>query len=151
MEQKNQTSVEKDDTALLKDIYQDAKMGEETLKTLLKTIESGQIKSDLQAQMAGYAEFYGKAQKELAKLHADPEEVGPLTKASSFLGVKMNAMLDRSPSHVAEMTIQGSTMGIVSTTESLNKHPEAGREAKRLANDVLAFEQRNIERMKTYL
>ncbi|HIW74942.1 MAG TPA: hypothetical protein H9684_11515 [Firmicutes bacterium] len=151
MEQKNQTSVEKDDTALLKDIYQDAKMGEETLKTLLKTIESGQIKSDLQAQMAGYAEFYGKAQKELAKLHADPEEVGPLTKASSYLGVKMNAMLDRSPSHVAEMTIQGSTMGIVSTTESLNKHPEAGREAKRLANDVLAFEQRNIERMKTYL
>ena len=145
MEQKNQTSVEKDDTALLKDIYQDAKMGEETLKTLLKTIESGQIKSDLQAQMAGYAEFYGKAQKELAKLHADPEEVGPLTKASSYLGVKMNAMLDRSPSHVAEMTIQGSTI------ESLNKHPEAGREAKRLANDVLAFEQRNIERMKTYL
>ena len=151
MEQKNQTSVEKDDTALLKDIYQDAKMGEETLKTLLKTIESGQIKSDLQAQMAGYAEFYGKAQKELAKLHADPEEVGPLTKASSFLGVKMNAMLDRSPSHVAEMTIQGSTMGIVSTTESLNRHPEAGKEAKRLANDVLSFEQKNIERMKAYL
>lgn len=151
MEQRQQNPAEKDNTELLKDIYQDAKMGEETLKTLLKTIESGQIKSDLQAQMAGYAEFYGKAQKELAKLHADPEEVGPLTKASSFLGVKMNAMLDRSPSHVAEMTIQGSTMGIVSTTESLNKHPEAGKEAKRLANDVLSFEQKNIERMKAYL
>lgn len=151
MEQRQQNPAEKDNTELLKDIYQDAKMGEETLKTLLKTIESGQIKSDLQAQMAGYAEFYGKAQKELAKLHADPEEVGPLTKASSFLGVKMNAMLDRSPSHVAEMTIQGSTMGIVSTTESLNRHPEAGKEAKRLANDVLSFEQKNIERMKAYL
>lgn len=151
MEQRQQNPAEKDNTELLKDIYQDAKMGEETLKTLLKTIESGQIKSDLQAQMAGYAEFYGKAQKELAKLHADPEEVGPLTKASSFLGVKMNAMLDRSPSHMAEMTIQGSTMGIVSTTESLNRHPEAGKEAKRLANDVLSFEQKNIERMKAYL
>ncbi len=151
MEQRKQNPAEMDNTALLKDIYQDAKMGEETLKTLLKTIESGQIKSDLQAQMAGYAEFYGKAQKELAKLHADPEEVGPLTKASSYLGVKMNAMLDRSPSHVAEMTIQGSTMGIVSTTESLNKHPQAGHEAKRLANDVLSFEQKNIERMKNYL
>ncbi len=151
MEQRQQNPAEKDNAELLKDIYQDAKMGEETLKTLLKTIESGQIKSDLQAQMAGYAEFYGKAQKELAKLHADPEEVGPLTKASSFLGVKMNAMLDRSPSHVAEMTIQGSTMGIVSTTESLNRHPEAGKEAKRLANDVLSFEQKNIERMKAYL
>ena len=151
MDEKKPCEGRSDDTELLKGIYQDAKMGDETLKTLLKAIESGQIKSDLQAQAAGYAEFYGKAQKELAKLHADPEEVGPLTKASSYLGVKMNAMMDRSPSHVAEMTIQGSTMGIVSTTESLNKHPDAGREAKRLANDVLAFEQENIERMKAYL
>ena len=35
--------------------------------------------------------------------------------------------------------------------ELLGAHPDAGREAKRLANDVLAFEQENIERMKAYL
>lgn len=139
------------DTELLRDIYQDARMGEETIKTLIKSVEDNQIRSDLQAQMAGYVDFYGRAQKELAKRHADPEEVGALTKASSYLGVKLNALIDHTPSHIAEMMIQGSTMGVVSMTESMNKHAGAGHEAKSLAADVVSFEQKNIERMKSYL
>ena len=39
MDEKKPCEGRSDDTELLKGIYQDAKMGEETLKTLLKAIE----------------------------------------------------------------------------------------------------------------
>ena len=136
---------------LLNSIYQNARMGEESLKTLLKSVDNDRLKSDLQTQMAGYANLYSQAEQNMASHHLEPKDLNGLSKASAYLGVKMNTLIDRTPSHVAEMLIQGSTMGVVDITENINKSPSADQSIKDLAKQVLDFENQNIERLKSYL
>ena len=69
------------------------------------------------------------------------------------MGVALNTMLDESGSHIAEMMIEGSNMAITEMTKLLNDqriHGDA-KEASRLAEDVVRFEERNLEILKRYL
>ena len=136
---------------LLNSIYKTAKMGEETLKSVLKEVDDTDLRGDLQTQIAGYTQFCGKAQQEMAKHNAEAHDIPGMTKLSSAMGVKLNTLIDKTPSHIADMVIQVSTMGVVKMTEQLNHSPNAPSEIRKLTNDLVAFEQGNIERMKSYL
>ena len=62
-------------------------------------------------------------------------------------------MMDTSLSHIAEMMIQGSNMGIIEMNKCINTCERGGCEggAVKLAQDIVEFEQQNLERMKKYL
>lgn len=139
------------DAELLNSIYQNAKMGEEALNTVITSVDSDHMKSELQSQMAGYSDLYSQAQRKMAEQRVEPRDVDRLTKASTYIGAKINTLLDHSTSHIAELLIQGSTMGVIEMTESMNKFTNASTPVKDLANKVVTFENQNIERMKTYL
>lgn len=136
---------------LLNAIYQNSKMGEETMRTLLKNVDDTHLKQDMRTQMEGYTSLSGKAQNEILKRNALPEDNGTLTKASANIGITLNTLKDSSVPHIAGMVIQGSTMGIVDTTEKLHKYKDASSPVQKLAKEVVKFEQNNIERLKEYL
>ena len=135
----------------LNTLYQTAKMGEDNIKTILKTVNAEEIKTDLQTQMNGYNTFSYRVQQEMTKHDDVPKENGPMQKLMAYTGVRMNTMKDASPSHIAEMLIQGSTMGIIQETETLKKYPDADEPIKQIAQDLIQFEQNSIERLKQYL
>lgn len=136
---------------LLQFVYQNTKMGEDNLRSLLPSVEDTDLKSHLHRQMTGYSKFNNQAEEEICKRNGQPKENSAMSKFASRMGVKMNAMKDHSASHIADMMIQGSTMGIVDMTEHLNRCGDVDATAKRLANDVVHFEQNNIDRLKSYL
>lgn len=139
------------DAELLNSIYQNAKMGEELTRTISKSVDSDQLKSDLQTQMSGYSQLNAKVQQKFAEEKLEPQEENGLSKASAYLGTKLNTLVNHSPSHVAEILIQGSTMGVIDMTQNINKFTSASQPVKDLAGEVITFENQNIERMKTYL
>lgn len=65
------------------------------------------------------------------------------------MGMVMNTMLDTTTSHLAEMMINGATMGIIDLEKKLNDG--GGGEAERLARDVLRYEKETVERLGQYL
>lgn len=136
---------------MLNDVYKNAKIGEESMGTLLKVVEDTTLKRDILTQMEGYTSLEEKACRQLKSAGRKPEAVGRMEKMMVNGGVKMNTMTNRSPTHIAEMLIQGSTMGIINAKESLSRYPGAGQEAVRLAEEIVQFEQNNIERLKEYL
>jgi hypothetical protein len=69
-----------------------------------------------------------------------------ITFLSSLIGVT-----NKNPSHIAEMMIQGSTMGIIDITKNLKEYADADKDISALANRLLKFEQQNIEEMKKFL
>ena len=81
------------------------------------------------------------------------KEENLFTRLSARVGVAINTMLDESGSHIAEMMIEGSNMGITELTKLLNDQRMHGdaKEAARLAEDVVHFEERNLEMLKQYL
>lgn len=63
----------------------------------------------------------------------------------------METLRDRSPSHLADTLIQGSTMGVIDMTRARARCPEADPGAHQLANEFLKNGQESIERLKRFL
>ena len=135
----------------LNHLYRNAKIGEESMGTLLKSVEDDELKRDILTQMEGYTKFESKAKERIRELGGEPEEPGLMKKMMVSGGVKMNTATNHTPKHIAEMLIQGSTMGIIEAKESLSKFEEAERQDRALAEELVRFEQGNIERLKEYL
>ena len=69
------------------------------------------------------------------------------------MGIQMNTLTDTTVSHMAEMMIQGSTMGITDMTKKVREFEGDGcpDRALRLGRDLISFEQENIEKLKAFL
>ena len=63
----------------------------------------------------------------------------------------MKMAADPSPSKIAEMMIQGNTMGMVKSMRSLRDYQGKDPEVKQLAEKLLQTELHNIEEMKRYV
>ena len=80
-----------------------------------------------------------------------PQAESPLQKAMLWGSVQMTTLADTSPSHLAELTINGTTMGIVSLTKSLHDLPHADGKARSLAEEFLSAQQQTVEELKAFL
>ncbi len=136
---------------MLNKLYQNAKMGEQTMKELLKLTEEQPLRDLMEHQRKGYTQFSDQAQRELEKRREIPQDNGLMTKLSSNIGIKLNTLKSDEPSHLAEMIIQGSVMGITDATHELHKHADADESVKEFAKEIIRFEQDNIEHLKEFL
>ena len=134
-------------------IYENVKMGADSIINLLPKVEDSRLKSDMSVQLSGYEEFANRARKELQEMGIEAEEKGFMTKAMAKMGMEFNTMIDTSLSHIAEMMIEGSNMGIVEMNKCINTCERGGCEegAVGLARESVAFEEKNLELMKKYL
>lgn len=136
-------------------IYENVKMGADSIINLLPKVQDSRLKSDMSVQMSGYEKFAARARAELREMGVEAQEKGMMTKAMAKIGMQMNTMADTSLSHIAEMMIQGSNMGIIEMNKCINACERGGCEdsasAVKLAREIVDFEEKNLERMKTYL
>lgn len=149
-----------DVTRAAQQIYKDMKMGADSILTLLSKVDEEGIRIEMTAQMEGYLSFADRAEQMLKSVNAKAEEESFLTKMSAKMGMTMNTMKDNTKSHIAEMMIEGSTMGITDVTRILHQVTEGDtseenctsvRDLRALAEEIIAFEQKNIETMKAHL
>ena len=65
----------------------------------------------------------------------------------------MNMMKDSTSSHVAEMMIEGLSMGVTDTTKRVRQAEENGGDSKviKLAGEFISFQEKSIDIMKKYL
>ena len=140
-----------DNIALLNQLYKNVKMGEETISALIPSAQSEAMRGALEKQRSGYSKFSQKLRQELQNHQAEPKKFNAMTKMSAEIGIKMNTMIDKTDSHVADMMVQGSTMGITEATKGLHNHKNACQPARQLAKEIVAFEQQSIEAMKHFL
>ena len=144
----NQAMEEK----LLNNIYQNVKMGVDAINTLLPKVENQAMRQDLTTQLLGYEEFSTQATKLLLEQGKTPKEISAFQKIPAEAGIHMNTLRDRSNSNIAEMMINGSIMGIIDTTRTLNQCRETcPKQLTQLAHDIIDFEDNNVTRMRAYL
>ena len=135
---------------LYQEIYKGCKMGAESIVNLLPKVDDEKLRSELTAQLDRYEEFSSRARTGLFDMDKTPKEEGAATRLSAKVGVMMNTMIDNTSSHIAQMIIQGCSMGITDLLKAVNAHDEKD-EADRLAREVVAFEESCTENMKQYL
>ena len=68
-----------------------------------------------------------------------------------WMGMRINTIADRSASHIADIVIQGATMGVVELTKARNFNPDADAQAQGIESFLITKQQEAIDRLKRFL
>ncbi len=146
---------EKTDTAgMLNFIRQGTQMGRQGILDLLGKTEDPAFRRELKRQLSEYETLYETADGLLKKQGENQENVSPMARFSSQMMTAMKTWKDPSVSHMAEMMVQGNTMGITETIRKQKAYRESGDtdpKVEQLAGKFLATEEENVEGMKRFL
>ena len=143
----------KQTAALLQSVYKNVKMASDSILTLMPKVQDARLKSELTVKLSAYEAFASRAAKLLADEGVKPVEEGTITKLAAKWGSMMNTMRDSTSSHLAEMMVEGATMGVNDMLKQIREAESntVSESALRLARDVCSFEEKTVEDMKDYL
>ncbi len=143
----------RDASALLSDVYRNVRMAEDSIINLMPKVTEEKLKNMLTIQISVYSAFSSRAAKALAEAGIKPEEENMMTKMGAKMGILMNTLKDSTQEHLAQMLIEGTTMGVGELLRAIRDAQNNGisGEALTLASDVLSYEEQVVEEMKGYL
>ena len=140
----------KDDCTLLNHIRQTTEMGVDGIDSVMQYAD-GSFRQALQQQRREYTNLHRAADELLHKHNGRPEDLGSFAKWSSELSSGLKTMMDSSQSNLAKMMIQGNTMGVTKSMQTMRACTVRDSAVTSLANKLLATEQANINQMKQFL
>ncbi len=143
--------ISNEEVSVLHETCRNTRMALEAIDTVMNKVFDEELAYELNCQANKYREFEQKAQQELIKEGIEPKEGTVVEKAMLWSSVQMNTLLNTSTSHVAEMLIQGSSRGITELMKATHNNKVKGSYANEIANELMDFEEKNIEKLKTYL
>ena len=139
------------ETELLQYIHKTAEMGCEGIMSVMDYAEGSNIKPVLRAQMDSYRRIEQDAEKLLLDYGLSAQDVGAVAKTSARVMSAGKLMTDHSVSKIAEMTIEGNTMGVSKTLKHLHDYSGDDQKIIDLANDLLNTERENAAALEKYL
>ena len=140
-----------EDNALLDEVYKSVTMGSDSVSTLIGKTNDADMRAALTVQLEGYQNFTSTTRTKMNEKNYKIKETGVLAKIPAEVTMNVTTMMDNSNTKIAEMMINGSTMGIIELTRKIRRTPCADADSSKIANDVVAFEENNIAKMKTFL
>ncbi len=135
---------------LLQEIYKNTTMGGDSIIDLMDKTSNSEMRAEMTRELERYREYSSRAANLLAERGLKPEAPGIMAKAGSKMGMAFNTMLDTTTSHIAEMMINGATMGIINIEKQLNANEPTG-EARKLAEEILDFEKSTADNLARFL
>lgn len=138
---------------LLSELYKNMKMGADSIVNISSRVGEGELRDELARQLDTYESFSKKIGMLIYESGNEPKEENIMSKMASKVGMAMNTLADSSNSHIAEMMIEGATMGITENTKLLNKYKEkdVDAEALKLCRESVRFMEDSIEALKKFL
>jgi len=136
---------------LLQDVVRNARTGEAAAEHLLDKVSDPGMRGELSVERERYRDAAREAEQALTASGGQPEPQGIASRAGMWLGTELNALMDTSNAHIAEMVIQGATMGVIEMTKARNSCPEADSRAAGIASRFIVMQNDIIDRQKAYL
>ena len=137
---------------LLNYVYENAKMGKESCDTLLKELDGKENKiiDAVEDILKDYKDFETRAKDMLNE--DDATEPNMFARISASMGIKMKTKSDNSDANIADMLIQGLTMGELEISKKIeNSKKNVSKEACNLACDFKKFQKNAIVKLKKFL
>ena len=136
---------------LLNYIYQNSQMGTDTIKQLLAIVQDAEFKGQLQSQYNEYNGIHETARSLLNDNGYDEKGISAFEKIRTYLMINMQTLTDKSSSHIAEMMIIGSNMGVIDAIKNIKKYKDAKPEILSLMERLREIEENNITSLKVFL
>ena len=135
-------------------LYQDADMALDSLTTLINKLNNkdNKIKKIIEGIIKGYENYLKKLKTYIKDNNYDIIEKSSISKLGAKIGINMEIMKDNSDARIADMLIQGMTMGVLNATKRINNYrKDAEKSILKLADEYKRFQQETINILKKYL
>jgi len=136
---------------LLNFIYQNSQMGVDTIDQLKGIVEDEKFKKQLESQFNEYREIHTAAKNLLNNNGYDEKGISAFDKIKTYLMINMQTLTNKSASHIAEMLIIGSNMGVINCVKNIKKYQDTEQEILDLMKKLLKFEENNVQELKEFL
>lgn len=148
-----QTKTKITRAVLLDDLYKNLKMGSSSTTDILGRVKNAELRTEMTNIIDGLEGLASRTSKLMFEAGLTPKEENIMARAGAKLGMVMNTATDTTSEHLAEMMIQGLTMGVTELYRDIGEAEEVGisGEALSLAKEALSFEEKSIEKLKAYL
>lgn len=139
------------DVEMLTYVLQNAEMGCYGITSVRKQIHNSNVDSVLCEQLVKYGKLYHCATQMLKNRGEEPQHVSPVTKAMTRIASARDLKRDPSSSHIAEMMIKGSTMGVNKMARHIRNYDGKDRNVHTLARKMLNTEEENLRELTSYI
>lgn len=140
------------ETDILNHVHQTADMGRQTLNHLIALTENEELKSTLERQVKAYNQTCTLSEEMLKERHSETIDNAKTTSVlMANIMSELKLMTNPTASKLADMAIQGSSMGITKLTKLLNSYAGADKTVLTFAQNEIETEEQNIEALKTFL
>ena len=143
--------MKKDDIQLYREIQKNARMGQRAIEAITPRVYDDSMALMLTRDAYRYGQIGEKAQEALLSDRQAPRAENRMENMMLTMSINANTLWNASTSHIAEMMIRGSNMGMTQMWKALNKNAQAGDPAVELAKELVDFEENNIKELKKYL
>ena len=140
-----------DEYDILNYVYKNAKMGSDSTNTLLKSLENkdNKITEVVNDILNSYNTFLKQSESLLKSMNEKGKGFSHFTNISADMGIKMQVLKDNSDSAIADMLINGLTMGEIEMTKMFSCFDEnVDRDIKKLIRDFKDFQTNAIDKLK---
>lgn len=139
---------------LLTHIYETADMGAYTITILINKLKDkeNKIKFMLEKEIKGYEKYINISGKLLEKNDIKPKKTSLMAKMGSNIGIMKETMKDNSDGAIAQMLVEGITMGITVMSAKINSYRKiADKKTLKLAREFLEFQEDEVEKLKEFM
>ena len=139
---------------ILQAIYKDSEMAAFSLQNLLEELKekNNKIKETVTHILEGYKRYQKDATTYLEELNYPKIEEGKMAKMASRIGIRKEVKKDNSDSSIAEMLIQGISMGSLEMEQKLSQCEEKiDKKYYKFGKNFLEFQEDNIKALKKQL
>ena len=142
----------KENEKILNDLFQNAHVAMQSISDLLPETDDEMMKKELERQFDGYKNAINEISAYMKENEIMPKDIGPMKKMMLKASVKMNAAKNDKRSHLAEMMIKGTVMGLTDIYRNLGENEGVtAPEVAELANRLASMEETYEKRLKAYL
>ncbi len=139
---------------ILEYIYQTSNMGYQSTKDLLNVIKTkdNKIKKIVCEISKNYEKYAKETEKMLKSQQLKAKPISLMAKTMSKMSINKEMMNDNSDSNIADMLIQGLTMGNLELTKHIDNYAKsADKQIIDIAKSLRKFGEQYIEKLKVYL
>lgn len=138
------------DKEFLNLISKNAEMGKVGIDSVMDYTRDERMREALRVQAKEYDKIYCEAAEMLKARNAEIEHISPMAKMGSEMTSAMKTMRDHSAAKIAEMMIQGSTMGVTKLMKNRGEYDGNDDDILSLSDKLQKTEEQNIKTMKGF-
>lgn len=136
---------------LIDDAYKTCRMGTYAIDCIMDKIEEENFKELVKKQNKSYLDLTKQIRRLALNLNHELTDINFMAKGMSSLSIDMKTMLNKETSHLAQMLIDGTTMGITTMIKERNNNDGLNEELLQVSDKLISLMEKFVESLKEFL